>query len=157
MNLINNIYKERLLNKSIKNRYKIEVLENRKLKYFLDNNYYHIYIKGLGLLDSKLITFKNGYYSTYLESYNDFPSIFYYHNNSKAWHKNGKLHRENDLPAVIQENGDLAWWIDGKQHRDDDKDGNPQPARTTHLGEKDYFKHDKTYFPYGYDKHYNSK
>lgn len=38
-------------------------------------------------------------------------------------HKNedGKLHRDNDLPAVISENGTQMWFQNGKRHRDEDK------------------------------------
>ncbi len=39
----------------------------------------------------------------------------------KEWFKDGKLHRENDKPAVIRANGQQEWWIDGKLHRDNDQ------------------------------------
>jgi hypothetical protein len=31
-----------------------------------------------------------------------------------------KLHRENDLPAIIWDNGTKEWWFKGKCHRDGD-------------------------------------
>ena len=44
---------------------------------------------------------------------------------TERWYRNGKLHRDGDLPAVIRYcrwNGTLAheeWWCDGVKHRDD--------------------------------------
>lgn len=32
-----------------------------------------------------------------------------------SWHKNGKLHREGDLPAVIPVNGSPLWYKNGIQ------------------------------------------
>ena len=34
------------------------------------------------------------------------------------WFQNGKLHRDNDLPAVVYANGDQIWYQNGKRHRD---------------------------------------
>jgi len=41
----------------------------------------------------------------------DLPTEF--PNGDKMWYKNGKLHRENDLPAIEYKNGDRVWFIDG--------------------------------------------
>ncbi len=38
----------------------------------------------------------------------------------KYWSKNGKLHRDNDLPAVESTNGTKCWYQHGKIHRDND-------------------------------------
>jgi len=38
----------------------------------------------------------------------------------KAWYKNGKLHRDNGLPALEQANGAKAWCINGVLYRFDD-------------------------------------
>lgn len=35
------------------------------------------------------------------------------------WMVGDKLHRENNLPAVIYEGGKMSWWLDGKRHRTD--------------------------------------
>jgi hypothetical protein len=32
---------------------------------------------------------------------------------TELWYKNGKLHRDNDLPAYIECNGSQEWWING--------------------------------------------
>ena len=34
---------------------------------------------------------------------------------------NGEIHRDNDLPAVIQADGTKWWYIDNKLHRDNDQ------------------------------------
>ena len=36
----------------------------------------------------------------------------------KAWHLNGKIHRE-DGPAIEWANGDKSWYLNGKIHRED--------------------------------------
>lgn len=40
---------------------------------------------------------------------------------SLRWFCKGKLHRENDLPAVIRTNCDSEWWSNGLLHRRGDK------------------------------------
>lgn len=40
--------------------------------------------------------------------------------NNCYWYKNGKTHRDNDLPAIIYSNGDLKWYKNGKLERDND-------------------------------------
>lgn len=32
--------------------------------------------------------------------------------------KKGQFHRDDDLPAVIREDGTKEWWYKGKRHRD---------------------------------------
>jgi hypothetical protein len=39
----------------------------------------------------------------------------------RTWHLNGQVHRAEDLPAVIADNGDKEWFKLGVGHRDDDK------------------------------------
>ena len=41
-------------------------------------------------------------------------------NGDQFWYKNGKYHRDNDLPAVISKDGDQFWYKNGKRHRDND-------------------------------------
>jgi hypothetical protein len=41
-------------------------------------------------------------------------------NGYQYWFKNGKIHRDNDLPAAIYSNGDQCWYKNGKKHRDND-------------------------------------
>jgi hypothetical protein len=38
----------------------------------------------------------------------------------QRWYKNGKHHRDNDLPAVITVAGSQYWYQNGQQHRDND-------------------------------------
>jgi len=44
---------------------------------------------------------------------NDMPAVIF-ENGTKVWYKNGKRHRENDLPAIISSTGIKEWWINGK-------------------------------------------
>ena len=34
-------------------------------------------------------------------------------NGTKRWYKDDKLHRDNDLPAVIYADGTQKWYVDG--------------------------------------------
>jgi len=34
------------------------------------------------------------------------------------WYQNGELHRDYDLPAVVEENGTKMWYQHGVLHRD---------------------------------------
>jgi len=47
---------------------------------------------------------------------NDLPAIIW-EDGTKVWYKNGKRHRENDLPAVIFTSGTKSWWVNGKYIR----------------------------------------
>jgi len=40
---------------------------------------------------------------------------------AKHWYKNGQLHRDNDLPAIEKPNGGKEWYRNGKLHRDGGK------------------------------------
>jgi hypothetical protein len=39
---------------------------------------------------------------------------------TRAWYWDGKLHREDGLPAIEWSGGAKEWWIHGKQYRDND-------------------------------------
>ena len=47
----------------------------------------------------------------------DLPAIFH-KSGTKEWWKHNQKHRENDLPAVEYANGDKEWWCCGRRHRD---------------------------------------
>ena len=51
-----------------------------------------------------------------LHSINDLPAIDV--GCAKYWYCNGKQHRENDLPAIIDADGNKYWYYNGKQHRE---------------------------------------
>ena len=61
-----------------------------------------------------------------------------------SWCKDGERHRDDDLPAVIWEDGSLLWYQNGKIHRGDDK-----PAVIWAHGVKEWYKHGKIYIPTG--------
>lgn len=49
---------------------------------------------------------------------NDLPAVIRT-NGDQEWYQNDQLHRDNDLPAIIQ-NGDQLWYKHGVIHRDND-------------------------------------
>jgi hypothetical protein len=54
------------------------------------------------------------------------------------WMKNFELHRDDDLPAIVYENGDQYWYQNDKLHRDNDL-----PAIVCSNGIKRWFEHGK--------------
>jgi antitoxin component YwqK of YwqJK toxin-antitoxin module len=51
---------------------------------------------------------------------NDLPAMIF-SDGRQFWFKNGQMHRDNDLPATIYPNGQLQeWFQNGKFHRDND-------------------------------------
>ena len=40
-----------------------------------------------------------------------------YPSGTKVWTRNGKLHRDNGLPAIERANGCREWWVRGKRRR----------------------------------------
>ena len=47
---------------------------------------------------------------------NDKPAVIY-RDQARLWFKNGKLHRDNDLPAVIKNNGTKEWYKNGQSYQ----------------------------------------
>ena len=47
---------------------------------------------------------------------NDLPSMLL-GEGVQMWYCEGELHRENDLPAIIFQNGDRVWYKEGELHR----------------------------------------
>jgi hypothetical protein len=62
-----------------------------------------------------MITTKNKF--GLLHSLDDKPSII--DNGDLYWHKDGLLHRDNDLPSIIMNNGNKYWHINGEPSRSD--------------------------------------
>ncbi len=56
-------------------------------------------------------------------------------NGTKRWYKDGKLHRDNDLPAIVYHTGRNVWYKNGKLHRDNDL-----PAVNFADGYKEWYK-----------------
>jgi len=90
----------------------------------------------------------------------EFSREFQEHLTLKAHYKNGVIHRDDDLPAVLHKNGTLFWLKDGKTHRKGGpavlfKDGETQwyqknklhrwikPAVECKDGTKAWFRHGK--------------
>jgi uncharacterized protein CbrC (UPF0167 family) len=81
---------------------------------------------------------EHGYYTTdelgRFHSFNDEPAIVVNSYSTmdenevetitegyQAWYKNGELHRDNDLPAVIRDNGTKFYYIDGQFIREENE------------------------------------
>jgi hypothetical protein len=75
---------------------------------------------------TKLVNETQWFKESELHSYKNHPSVIKYKYGKtwvKMWHKNGRLHRNNDKPAYIvyNKNGAIIeqrWFKDGKQRRD---------------------------------------
>ena len=80
-----------------------------------------------------------------LYSYGDAPASIGLINDrlERKWYRYGKLHRENDRPAIIWISGLKEWWYKGKRHRENDK---PAVVTKEGIGIK-YFLNGKEYKP----------
>ena len=122
-----------------------ELLEEDKdpLKYLLEKYkkkypgvLYEIY-KSKNKYKEGIVSLKDGE----RHSYNDAPAYITARFTTENWYKEGKLHRENDKPAVVNNEGDKSWYYEGKLHRENDK-----PAYVTWNGFKAYWYHGKRYY-----------
>lgn len=43
-----------------------------------------------------------------------------YKKGDKVWYKEGRVHRDGDLPAIIRVSGKQEWWQNNRQYRDND-------------------------------------
>ena len=51
-----------------------------------------------------------------------------------TWYfRDGRIHRDNDKPAIIWKNGSISYFNMGKRHRTNG------PARIGHCGEKEWY------------------
>ena len=57
---------------------------------------------------------------------------------TRKWCKDGKLHRDGDLPAKVDKQGNQWWYKDAELHRDGDL-----PAIVYSYGSKYWYKHGK--------------
>ena len=63
---------------------------------------------------------------------------------TRKWFKNGKMHRDRDLPAEVDINGNQWWYKDGELHRDGDL-----PAIVYANGSQYWIKHGKYHRDFG--------
>ena len=68
----------------------------------------------------------------------DYLPAIIHNDGTREWWKIGKRHREGDLPAVIWEDGGNEWWKNGKLHREGDL-----PAIEWSNGKKEWWKNDE--------------
>lgn len=81
-----------------------------------------------------------------LHSIGDAPAIVSH--GEAFWYRDGILHRDNDLPAVVRDSVDLfdlsaefqyEWWFEGKRHRQNSS----LPAAIGFFGSQVYYQHGK--------------
>lgn len=69
------------------------------------------------ILDDGTIVYENK--NGRIHSENDQPAMIF-PDGAKMWYKNGEIHRDNDLPAVILSDGTQEWYKVGLLHREND-------------------------------------
>lgn len=105
----------------------IEIFDKIFLKYY---NFCVKKIKIIKLLSKdELIKECKDYYNVLSGEYwckngilhrdHDLPALIDIFGN-QYWYQNGMLHRDNDQPAIIDINGEQRWYQNGKLHRDND-------------------------------------
>ena len=67
-----------------------------------------------------------------------FPPYSFYTHVSELWFKEGKKHRDYDLPALIYVSGTRTWYKEGKRHRD-----YRRPAVIYTSGAREWYKEGK--------------
>jgi hypothetical protein len=94
--------------------------------YYCYGNLFEVLSPGSKLICYNMNLYKKiSIYATYfylfgkLHRENDLPAVIY-KDNTKLWFINDKPHRDGDLPAVIS-GGREEWYKYGHRHRDDDK------------------------------------
>ena len=78
----------------------------------------HIYLKLMEItieIDDRILWFKNGK----LHRDDDLPAVLWL-DGTRAWYQNGETHRDNDKPAFINPWGDQHWYQNGLRHREND-------------------------------------
>ena len=60
----------------------------------------------------------------------------------KEWRRNGKRHRDGDLPSIVWSNGHQLWYRNGKLHRDGDL-----PAVIWRTGKQEWWRNGERYTP----------
>jgi hypothetical protein len=125
--------------------YKLTIIDNEFREYSKTDRGNRLFIDLFTNTIKQYSDFVNGefYEKTYLfgniHSIFDKPAIVYYDKliyddsnehqlskfikveGTKLWYKNGKCHREGDLPAYIGADGSQEWYKNGLCHRDDNK------------------------------------
>lgn len=75
-----------------------------------------------------------------LHSEDDQPAVVRA-NGTQEWYQNGKHHRDNDRPAIIRPNGTQLWYRNGLLHRDRDL-----PAIVCLNGYREWYKNGEHYY-----------
>ena len=90
------------------------IILNKELKWFELKNIKLKLLETYRTVNEDQMWYKNGR----VHRDNDLPAEIY-NNGTQYWFQNGLCHRENDLPAAIS-NGTQLWYKNGLRHRDND-------------------------------------
>ena len=82
----------------------------------------------------------------------DLPSIEYF-DGTKEWYINGLRHRDGGKPAVERFNGTKEWWFEGKPHREE----GPAVEFPDNLTIKIWWIHGVQYTEEEFDQYINKK
>ena len=113
------------------------IILNKELKWFELKNIKLKLLETYRTVNEDQMWYKNGR----VHRDNDLPAEIY-NNGTQYWFQNGLCHRENDLPAIIYLNGTQKWYKNGLRHRD-----NYLPAIIYSSGSQEWYKNGKQYFP----------
>ena len=84
--------------------------------------------------------YEKWYYKNKIHRDNDLPAVIR-SNGDQEWYQNGKLHRDNDLPAIINVNNSVIWYERWYQHGK--LHNTTGPARIKENGKTEYYINDK--------------
>ena len=93
-----------------------KIMSDKKIQWFEFNK---IRLNLLKTYEIKINGYQCWYKNGELHRDNDLPAIIT-PNEKKYWYKNGLRHRDNDLPAVILQDEFQFWYKNGELHRDND-------------------------------------
>ena len=113
------------------------IILNNEIKWFKLKNIKLKLLETYENIDGTQCWYKNGKH----HRDNDLPALIY-SNGTQMWYQNGLRHRDNDLPASIWRSGSQFWFKNGLQHRDNDL-----PAVIYYNAHQRWFTNGNEYFP----------
>jgi antitoxin component YwqK of YwqJK toxin-antitoxin module len=113
------------------------IMTNEELQFFESQNIQLKLLETYELKNGAQYWYKNGE----IHRDNNLPAIIT-SDGSQCWYQNGEIHRDNNLPAIITSDGTQCWYQNGEIHRD-----NNLPAIITSDGTQQWYKNGFRYKP----------
>jgi hypothetical protein len=113
------------------------IMTNEELQFFESQNIQLKLLETYELKNGDQYWYKNGV----IHRDHDLPAVIY-SNGSQYWYQNGLIHRDNDLPAIIFVSGTEHWYQNGLLHRDNDL-----PAMVYSNGHQQWYLNGFRYLP----------